>query len=401
MNITADTYQRDRTRVIIDLGAIRHNYEMIRKAFPGVLIMSVLKADAYGHGISGIAAGCDQYTDQFAVATVEEGRRIREAGAKKPVLLLGPVPEGRITEAAKLGLAFSVGSLAYALRLKTELEKEGLQADIHIKIDTGFNRTGFRFREAGDGGRPEGSFVPTEDELMMQQLKLLFQIPQLKVKGIYTHLPVPESDFQEDVAFTDLQLARFGRVIERLKEAGLDPGVVHALSTGGALARPGDLFDMVRIGMMIYGQCDSLQNARKLGLRQAMQWSSQLVAVEEVAEGESVGYGRTFIADRPLILGVVSVGYADGYRRNYQGLEVLCGGKKVPVIGRICMDFLMIDLTEVDEPEVGMQVVLLGSMEGEDGERLEITAIEIAAAADSTCGEVTAAISPRVPRYYT
>ena len=401
MNIE-ETYGRDRTRAIIDLDAIRNNYAVIRKTFPGQKIMSVLKADAYGHGISGIGAVCDELTDQFAVATVEEGRRLRETGAGKPVLLFGPVPEGRIAEAARLNLTFSVGSFAYAMKLKTVLAAEGLRAECHIKIDTGFNRTGFRFRESGAPedrpGRAE-SFAPSSSELVIRQILMIGQMPELKITGIYTHLPVPESEFGEDVEFTDLQLKRFREAVRRLKEAGLDPGLTHALSTGGALARTKDVFDMVRVGMMVYGQCDTAEHYRELGLRQAMTWSADLIDVVDIAEGETVGYGRTFTAQRPTVLGVVSAGYADGYRRNYQGLTVLCGGKRVPIVGRICMDFLMIDLTEVEDPGPGMEVLLLGSMETEEG-REEITAIDIADARESTCGEVTAAINERVPRYY-
>jgi len=403
------TYENDRTRAIVDLDAIRNNYTVIRKTFPGQLVMSVLKADAYGHGIRGIAAVCDERTDWFAVATVEEGERLREAGAKKPVLLFGPVPEGCITEAARLGLTFSVGSMAYAMKLRAALVAEGLTADCHIKIDTGFNRTGFRFRESGApedaAGRAE-SFSPSASGMMVQQILMISRMKELNIKGVYTHLPVPESDFCEDVEFTKTQIDRLQEAVRRLREAGLEPGVVHAFSTGGALHWKGteaeDLvcrFDMIRVGMMVYGQCDTAEHYKELGLKQAMTWSANVIDVVDIAEGETVGYGRTFAAQRPTTLGVVSVGYADGYRRNYQGLTVLCGGKRVPIIGRICMDFLMIDLTDVEDPGIGMEVILLGSQEGEEGAE-EITAIDIADARQSTCGEVTAAINERVPRYY-
>lgn len=377
----------DRTRAVIDLSAVRHNYEVIRKTFPDVKVMSVLKADAYGHGISGIAAVCDSLTDAFAVATVEEGERIRAAGAQKPVLVLGPVPEGKILKAARLGLTFSVGSLEYALMVRTILSENGLTADCHIKADTGFNRTGFRFRA------PAGDL--SESMFSFQKILQVFRMPELHVTGTYTHLPVPESDFPEDAAFTASQIASFELLTEKIREAGFDPGICHVYSTGGALAAAGPLFDMVRVGMMVYGQCDTPEHYRKLGLRQALCWSAKLVGITEINEGESVGYGRAFTALRPTTLGIVSCGYADGYRRNYAGLSVICGGVRVPVIGRICMDFMMIDLTGLEDIYTGMEVVLLGR----DGEE-EITAIDIAALRDSTCGEVTAAISSRVERYY-
>jgi len=400
----------DRTRAIVDLDAIRHNYEVIRKRFPGQRVMSVLKADAYGHGISGIAAVCEEYTDMFAVATVEEGQRIRKAGAKKPVLLFGPVPEGKIIQAAQRKLTFSVGDFAYAMKLDSMLRTAGLTADIHVKIDTGFNRTGFRFRETGTemsrAGRAE-SFSPSASGMAFQQILMCFKLKALHVTGVYTHLPVPESEFGEDVEFTKTQIARLSEAVCRIREAGFDPGIVHAFSTGGALKwngreaeDPVGQFDMIRVGMLVYGQCDTREHYLELGLRQALRWSANVIDIEEIAPGETVGYGRTFTAERPTVLGVVSAGYADGYRRNYQGLDVLCGGRRVPIVGRICMDFMMIDLTDVEEPFPGMEVVLLGTQEGEDGEEMEITAIDIAEARESTCGEVTASINARVPRYY-
>lgn len=382
------TFTDDRTRAVIDLNAVRHNYEVIRKTFPDTKIMSVLKADAYGHGISGIAGTCEEYTDAFAVATVEEGERIRKAGAVKPVLVLGPVPEGKIRKAAELDLTFSVGSLEYALLLKTVLSENGLTASCHIKADTGFNRTGFRFRA------PYADM--SESMLSLQKILQVMRMPELKVTGTYTHLPVPESDFYEDAAFTERQIYSFRLLTEKIREEGFDPGICHVYSTGGALSAKGPLFDMVRVGMMVYGQCDTKEHYRDLGLRQAIRWSAGLVGITEINEGETVGYGRTFTALCPTTLGVVSCGYADGYRRCYAGLSVLCGGKKVPIAGRICMDFMMIDITDVEDAYIGMEVVLLGK-EGDE----EITAIDIAGERDSTCGEVTAAISSRVERMYT
>ena len=410
-----DSCSNDRIRAVVDRNAIRHNYKVIRELFPRQKIMSVLKADAYGHGITGIAAVCEEYTDQFAVATVEEGRRLREAGAKKPVLLLGPVPEGRIAEAAELGLTFSVGSLAYAMKIRSVLAAAGKSAACQLKVDTGFNRTGFRYRDPGKSlpGNNGGScrsgvctapFSPSESEMAFQQMQMVFRFRELQVTGIYTHLPVPESDFPDDAEFTEFQLACFREAVRRLRLVGCEPGLVHAFSTGGAMTARSrgseELFDMIRVGMMIYGQMDASTPGGDIGLIPALKWSANLISTEEIAEGETVGYGRMFTAEKPVLLGVVSAGYADGYRRNYQGLHVLCAGHRVPVIGRVCMDFLMIDLTDVPEAEPGMEVVLLGSQEDENGTVSEISASRVAAKTDSTCGEVTAAISGRVPRYY-
>ncbi len=383
------TGQTDRTRMVIDLTAVRKNYGTVRSLFPGKKIMTVMKNDAYGYGITGMAATCEEYTDQFAVATYEEGKALRDAGCKKPVLIFNPVPRGRIADAARERLTFSVGSLEYALLLQTELLKAGLSAACHLKIDTGFNRTGFRMREESE-------------DLCMQKVLYVYKIPNLSVKGMYTHLPVGDSAEACDREFTARQLRRFDRAVELVQKAGFDPGLRHAFATdSGLFHRDENLYEMVRMGMLIHGNCATVEKSHELGLQQIEQWTTNITQLENVAPGEDVGYGRTFTAARPTRLAVLSVGYGDGYRRQYGGMEVLCGGKRVPIIGRICMDSMMIDVTDVEEPYVGMEVVLLGQQLSEDGEEiLEIRPMELAARFDSTSGEVTGAISARVPRYY-
>ena len=348
-----------------------------------------MKSNAYGYGIAGMTAVCEKYTDQYAAASYEEGKALRDAGAKKPVLILGPVPQGRIADAAREHLTFSVGSLEYALLLQTELQKAGISAECHLKIDTGFNRTGFRMREGSE-------------DLCMQKLLYVYKIPNLKVKGIYTHLPVGDSADADDMEFTKKQLDRFDRVVELLRASGLDTGLRHVFATdSGLFHRDNNPYEMIRTGMMIHGNCASISQSHELGLVQIEQWTANITQLETVAPGEDVGYGRTFTASRPTRLAVLSVGYGDGYRRSYGGMEVLCGGKRVPVIGRICMDFMMIDVTDVEDPYVGMEVVLLGQQLSEDGEEmLEIRPMELAERFASTSGEVTGAISARVPRYY-
>ena len=383
-----DTCLRDRTRMVVDLGAVKHNYAVARSLFPGKKIMTVLKSNAYGYGIPGMAPACEKYTDQFAVASYEEGKAIREAGCKKPVLIFNPVPDGVIAACARLGLSFSVGSLEYALRLQTELSREGLHAGCHLKIDTGFNRTGFRLREGNE-------------ELLKNRLLYVFRIKELRVEGIYTHLSAGESDEQDDLRFTKTQLSRFERAVELVREAGFDPGIRHAFATESSLAYSGDKYDMVRLGMLIEGNCSSVEQSHELGLRQIEQWTTNITQIETIPEGEDVGYGRTFTVLRPTKLAVLSAGYGDGYRRQYQGMEVLCGGRRVPVVGRICMDSMMIDVTDVEDAHVGMEVVLIGKQLSEDGEEmLEIRPMELASRFASTSGEVTGAVSARVPRYY-
>lgn len=373
-----------RVKAEISLSDIRHNYAALRRHYgEGVKILSVLKADAYGHGVSGIAKTCDELTDYFAVATVEEAERIRTAGGVKPILLFGPAPEGRIADAARIGITFAIPSLEYARTVQQILKAEGLTACAHLKIDTGMNRVGIRWR---DGLEAE----------VMAALEEIYAMDTLQITGIYTHLPVPDNYNDDDDAFTAEQIRLFRAACDALTAKGYDVGLRHCSSTGGSIAHPDYIFDMVRIGMMVYGQCDTLEHTARIGLRESLRWVTSVIQVETLKKGEYVSYGRTFRADKDMVIGTLSCGYADGYRRCYNKNEVLAGGKRVRILGRICMDFMIIDLTDVEDPHVGMEVVLLGS-QGEE----HVSAIEIAAKNESTCGEVTAAINQRVPRIYT
>lgn len=371
-----------RTLATVDLSAIEHNYACIKRRFPGKMLLSVLKADAYGHGIRGIVPTCDPLTDWYACATAEEGITIRESGGTKPVLIFGAVPYPLMEAAARADLTFSVGSLPYAEELSGKMAALGLTASCHLKIDTGMNRSGIRFRE-GD----EAAALETAEQI--------YALPGLEFTGIYTHMACPESPEADDIRFTDLQYRRFSAACEDLKEKH-PLGIRHVLSSGGSLARPEYALDMLRVGMLVYGQCDSLAHQKELELREALRWTAFVTQTEILKKGESVSYGRTFTAPRDMRIGIVSCGYADGYRRCYQqNGEVLVRGRRVPVLGRICMDFMIIDLSSVPDAEPGSEVVLLGTQGTE-----RISAIEIAEKNASTCGEVTLAVSARVPRIY-
>ena len=373
----------ERTCAEISLDAIRHNYGAIKKIFGETKVMTVMKADAYGHGIKGILPACDPFVDWYAVATMEEGREIRQWGSSKPVLLFGPVPAGQMAEAAQWGLTFTVGSLAYAELLASKLRHGNLKADIHLKIDTGLNRTGFRWRD-------------DTAERTLAELETVSAIDCFTVTGTYSHLACPEPDEPEDVWFTQRQVDWYIAACEAMEKRGLPVGLRHIASTGGALKHPEYRFDMVRVGMMAYGQCDSVENAKKYELLPALCWKAYVTQIEPLKQGEWVSYSRTFRAEKDMILGVVSCGYADGYRRAYQNWgKVLVNGQVVRTLGRVCMDYLLIDLTEIEHPEIGMEVVLLGRQ----GDQ-EISVIELAEAMTSTCGEVTVAIGKRVVRHY-
>ena len=368
-----------RTAALVSLSAIRHNGAIAKKLFPEQKILSVLKADCYGHGISGVMEAYDTFSDYYAVATVEEGLQAR-AGTEKPILLFGPAPEAQMALAAQMELTFTVGSLDYARKLSAALQEKGLTANCHLKIETGLNRSGIRWRG------PEA----------LETIRAIHALPCLEFTGTYTHFACGEGQEDWELAFTNQQFARFIEAIQAMKDAGLTVGLRHCTSTGGSLVHPQYRMDMVRLGMLPMGMSYSDESVKELGLTPAMTWVSWITQIEHLPAGEAVSYSCTFRAEKDMRIAMVSCGYADGYRRAYSNRShVLVGGKKVRVLGRIAMDYMLIDITDV-EASLGDPVILLGS----DGTNT-VSAQELSQFGESVSGEVTCVISPRVRRLYT
>ncbi len=380
--MTEINYSREyRTVAKISLDAIRHNGQIARKTFPEQKILSVLKADAYGHGIAGVLPAYEIFTDWYAVATIEEALLVRQ-GSDKPVLLFGPVPEDKIVLAAENKITLTVGNVPYAEKVAEKLLAAGLTVDCHLKIDTGMNRAGVRWRDS---------------KIAMDTIRKIHSIECLHFTGTYTHFACGEGQLDWEIAHTKQQMDRYLEAVEAMEAAGIPVGIRHCCSTGGGLVNPQYRLDMVRMGMLPMGMSYSDESADELGLIPAMKWVSYVSQVEEVQIGDPISYGCTFRADKPMKIGVVTCGYADGYRRVYSNkTSVLIGGKKVRVLGRVAMDYMMIDLTDIADAKPGMEVVLLGS----DGIN-SITALELGQYGESVSGEVTGAVSSRVPRIYT
>ena len=369
-----------RTYAEINLSAISKNGLIAKETFKDQRILFVMKANAYGHGIEEIMPAAEVFADEYAVATVEEGLAVR-GGTDKPVLLFGPVPEGKMALAAKQGLSFTVGDPDYAKRLSEALKKEGLSCECQLKIDTGLNRSGLRFWGGEEG---EGALLS------------IFSHDNLSFRGTYTHFATGEGEDGWERDFTTLQYERFAAAIAKMKKLGLPTGICHCTSTGGSLVRPEYRMDMVRLGMLPLGMSYTNESVKSLGLSTVMNWRSFVAQIKDLRCGDAVSYGCTFRADKDMKIGLVTCGYADGYRRAYSGkASALINGQRVRVLGRIAMDYMMIDLTDVKEAEVGTCVTLLGT----DGDEW-ISAQEISAWGESVSGEVTAAISARVPRIY-
>ncbi len=368
-----------RTAAFVSLSAIRHNGAVAKSLYPDQKILSVLKADCYGHGIEGVMPAYETFSDYYAVATVEEGLAAR-AGTEKPVLLFGPVPEAQMTLSAQMELTFTVGSLDYAKRLSRVLAEKGLTATCHLKIETGLNRSGVRWRG------PEA----------LETIRAIQALPGLEFTGTYTHFACGEGQEPWELEFTKLQFDRFTQALEAMEAAHLTVGLRHCTSTGGSLMHPEYRLDMVRLGMLPMGMSFSDESVAQLGLIPAMTWVSWVTQLEDLPAGEAVSYSCTFRAEKDMRIAMVSCGYADGYRRAYSNkTSVLINGKKVNVLGRIAMDYMLIDVTDVT-CAVGDPVILLGS----DGVN-SVTAQELMRFGESVSGEVTCAISGRVRKIYT
>lgn len=366
--------------VEINLNAVKYNLAQIKKR-PGKKpkILAIVKADAYGHGAVAVSKVCVKNgVDLLGVALIEEGIQLREAGIKVPVLILGSIfPFSNYKTAIKYGLTPTVYSFEGARALAKIARQLHRTVKIHLKVDTGMGRVGIASQHA---------FALIEE---------ITSFGNLQIEGIYTHFPAADCSDKESVKFTLNQIKQFRQIVEKARHKGIDIPLAHAANSAAVLKYTRSYFDLVRPGLMIYG----LYPARgtKLHLRPALQFKTRIVYLKWVSAGRSVSYGRTWIARQPTRVATLPVGYADGYNRLLSNRgAVLVRGKRLPVIGRVCMDMCMVDVTPLKkEVKIGDEVVLIGRQGKE-----RITAEEIADKMGTINYEVTCNISKRVPRMY-
>ena len=361
----------------IDLSNLAHNITSMKRSLkPGTKFLAVIKANAYGHGIvqiSNAALRCG--ADYLGVAIPEEGKTLREAGITAPILDFG----GLLPENANMIVDYDITPTVFSpVILKALQEKaaqKGKKIKIHIKVDTGMNRIG----------------IKTEEELNAL-LELLKECPDIIFEGMYTHFAVSELP---DKSFTLMQGERFRHFAELVRKAGYHP-ILHAANSGALLDLPDLHFDMVRGGLAMYGYYPGEFSSREVELKPILTWKTCVVHVKNMEPGETVSYGRTFTAERPTRVATLPVGYGDGYKRSLSNKAyVLIHGKRVPVIGTVCMDQLMCDVSELCDVAVGDEAVLIGSQGSE-----HIDAEEMASWADTISYEILLSISERVPRLY-
>ncbi len=363
-----------RTYCLIDTSALLENVKTIKsKLSDGVKLMCVVKANAYGHGGIEVARLCKDEADYFAVATVEEGVELRKNGISLPILILGNTPPCDFGKLIKYDLQATVFSGESAKLLDTFCKGLNVKAKVHIAVDSGMGRIGFLPNEINSAGE-------------------VFSLRNLTTQGIFTHFACAD---ERDNDYTDLQISRFNAFLDGLKNTGINLPIVHACNSAGILnSRPN--YSMVRAGIALYGLDPSSNVGASSGLRPALSWHTSVIHIKNLKKGEGVSYGRTFVADKEMVVATLPVGYADGYPRILSGKSyVLIRGKRAPVLGRICMDQMMVDVSDIDGVSLYDDVTLIGRQGGE-----EISAERLGRLAGSVNYEIVCSISQRVKRIY-
>lgn len=359
----------------IDLDALEGNLRAIKSHIQaGTRLCAVVKANAYGHGAVAVARKAIEVgADYLAVATLDEGLELRHAGIMTPILILGLVPPAAAGEIVENGFTQAVCDLEMAQALSSAAVSQGRSAKVHFKVDTGMGRIGVR---------PEDAGVIAE---------LIQRLPGIEIEGVFSHFA--EADVK-DKSYVRQQLEAFRHAVRNMRDQGVDPAIRHIAESAAILEIPDAHFDMVRAGIIEYGLWPSDEVTHPIDLKQVMRLCARIAFIKNVHKGESIGYGRQFVAARESRIATLPIGYADGYIRAYgrQGAVEL-RGKRAPIAGRVCMDQVMIDVTDIPEAKTGDEVTLFGSS--------TLTTDEAAGWLNTINYEVTCMVSARVPRIYT
>ena len=373
-----------RTWAQINLDAVDNNINQIRSVMaPGCLLCATVKADCYGHGYKYMTQEMvSSGADWFAVSNLAEALQLRRCGIEKPVLILGYTPPENARELVYNDISQAVFSYDYARALSDAVAAEGVKVNAHIKIDTGMSRLGFLYHDSVDG-------YPVFDEI-----ESTCRLPGIEPEGIFTHFS--SADCADGELFTRIQYDLFLSAVERLRQRGIEFRLRHC-SNSAAILRFREMdFDMVRAGIILYGMYPSEQVPRKLKLLPVMELKTVVSLVKMLPAGTPVSYSRTFVTQRDITVATVPIGYADGYpRRLSNKMYMLVNGQKAPIVGNVCMDQCMIDVTGIEGVKEGVEVTVFGTDHG-----AFLGADEIAEAAGVINYEVICGLSRRVPRIY-
>ena len=367
-----------RTWAEIDLDALEHNYRRARTLTgPGVRYLGVVKADAYGHGAVQMGRKLESLgADYLAVSSLDEARELRHGGITMPILILGHTPPDMVPELIRYHITQAVSALAKAEEYSAAAVACGGTLRVHIKVDTGMSRLGFLVR----GGHFEGGVA---------SIAAACALPGLDAEGIFTHFAVSDEDGEEDEAYTREQFGLFTAVIDALARQGRTFAIRHCANSGALARYPEMYLDMVRPGIALYG---AGADAQRLDLRPVMSLKTCVSTIKVFDPDTTVSYGRTFRTTERTRIGVLPIGYADGFFRGCSNrASVLTKQGSAPIRGRICMDMCMVDLTELPDVHVGDAVEIFGQHQRVD---------DLASLLGTIPYELTCAVSKRVPRLY-
>lgn len=374
-----------RTWAEVDLDALLHNFSMIKRQAAGRQVMAVVKADAYGHGArqtSRILA--ENGADWFGVSNLDEAAQLRRWGIRQPILILGYTPPALAEELAGQDISQAVFSSEYAEVLSRSAAGAGVTVKIHIKLDTGMGRIGFDCR--GDGGITAAA----------RAAAAAAALPGLACEGVFTHFAAADGENPFDREFTDRQYRRFCDAVAAMGRLGVKPRLRHCCNSAGLMIHPEKGLDLVRPGIILHGLTPDPGLSCMDGFLPTMTLKTVVSMVKELHQGDYVSYGHTYTAEKPVTAATLSVGYADGYPRLLSNRgRVLIGGRSAPIIGRICMDQTVVDVTGIDGVREGSEAVLFGR----DGETL-LPAEELADIIGTINYEILCNVSRRVPRIY-
>lgn len=374
-----------RTWAEVSLDAIDYNFKVIRdQVKTGTMICCVIKADAYGHGAETLAREYEKLgADWVAVSNLEEAMQIRNAGVKLPILILGYTPPCMAAQLSELNISQTVLSAGYGESLSQEAQKAGVTVKVHIKVDTGMSRIGFMYQD------------PVRDAGEIDDMERVCRLPALDAEGIFTHFAVADEG-EDGRDFTMTQYGNLMKAVELLRKRGITFRIRHCANSAAIFDYPETQLDMVRPGVVLYGLKPSGKIQHVMNLIPAMELKSIVSLVKTVEAKTSVSYGREFTTTAPTKIATVPIGYADGYLRHlYVQGSMLVRGRKAKIIGRVCMDQLMLDVTSVPDVKEGDVVTVFGR----DGDAC-ITLDELASYNQTINYELACMISKRVPRIY-
>lgn len=361
--------------VTVDLDIIRQNYRIICKAAQ-VPVLAVVKANAYGHGALAVAHALAADAPFFGVSSMSEALELRNGGITQPILILGHTPVCAFPQAVRLGIRPAIFTYEDALALSHAACEAGVTAPFHFAVDTGMSRIGFQ--------------VCDEDADICQKIASL---PNLECEGLFSHYATAD---EKDLSRAEAQEARFADFDKMLQARGICLKLRHIDNSAGIL-NFSRKYEMVRAGIILYGLTPSCHvPIAPHGLKPALSWHSHIAYLKTLEPGRQISYGGTFTTTRPTRVATIPVGYGDGYRRSLSGnFHVLIHGQKAPILGRVCMDQFMVDVTDIPQAAISDPVILLGN-----SDTLTITAQQMGEAAGSFNYETVCAISHRVPRVY-